>query len=219
MKRQFGAVGRQVPSGSMTTVPPSREPSHATHRFVCTGCHIRYTSVRTCPLCGGRVVPLAELPEVPDTSMRPPQPRAHEISAVLAAIGVAGAIVLAWGTVTMWGVVPCAVVTVGLLVAPIARWDRPDAGDHLAAFMRRAPSDGHGLQDGAAREMTASWSARRPVGCAGILFGVLVPLVAVRWDQLQTIAAAVCAIAAFVLAWTRRVRRESEASAGRGVPL
>ena len=203
----------------MTTVPSHGDPSRPSHRFVCTGCHIRFTSVRDCPVCGAPVVPLAELPTVADRSMLPPEPRPHEMSAVLAVIAVALGIGLAWGESTIWGVVPCAVITIGLLCAPIQRWDRKDVGDELGEFVRRTPPDGHALQDGAARATAAVTSPRRPVGCAGLLFGFVVPLVTVQWDQVETIVAAVSVIAGFVLAWIRRVRRETEASAGRGVPL
>ncbi len=70
-----------------------------------------------------------------------------------------------------------AVITVVLVFAPVTRWPRKDVGDELGALARQAPFDGHALQEGAAREIAAVTSARRPIGCAGSFFGVLLPLV------------------------------------------
>jgi hypothetical protein len=193
--------------------------SHDTHRFVCSGCHARFTSVRDCPVCGSPVVPLAELPLVPDRSMRPSAPRPHVVLAGAAVACAAIAVGLAWGESTLWGVAPCAVLTVVLVFLPIERWEREEVSDQLAAHVRRAPADGHALQDGAARALTSMTSPRLPVGCAGLAFGVLFPLVMIRPSHPATVAAGVLAALGFLTAWVRRVRREGEASAGRGVPL
>jgi hypothetical protein len=213
-------LGDELTQGTgMTTVPPGGEPAHDTHRFVCAGCHTRFTSVRQCPVCGSPVVPLAELPLVPDRSMRPPAPKLHELSAGAALLAAALAIGLGWGEPVLWGVVPCVAITLALVFAPIARWEHKEAADVLAAHVRATPADGHPLQDGAARAATAVTSTRRPVGCAGLAFGVVFPLVMIRPEHPATVASGILAVVAFVLAWIRRVRRESEASAGRGVPM
>lgn len=189
------------------------------HRFICTGCHIRFTSVRECPVCGSPVVPIVELPAVPDRSMRPPEPARHEISFVLAVIAGVLAVPLAWGETTIWGVVPCGLLTAVLLVAPIRRWEQREPGDELGSMVRAVPFDGYAIQEGAARAVAAGTSRRVPVGGAGLMFGVLWPLITIQPSEPETIAAAGLAIGGFLLAWIRRVRREAEASAGRGVPL
>jgi hypothetical protein len=151
--------------------------------------------------------------------MAPPEPKLHALWAAFALTAAAGAVALAWGESTLWGVVPCAVITVVLVFAGVTLWPRKDVGDELGGMTRQASFDGHALQEGAAREMAASTSARRPVGCAGLFFGVLLPLVTIRPDNPLTIAAGLAASAGFLSAWIRRIRRETEASAGRGVPL
>jgi hypothetical protein len=165
------------------------------------------------------VVPIAELPAVPDRSMRPPQPSAHEISFVLAVVLGLLALGLAWGESAMWGVVPCVALTIGLLLVPVTRWRGRDAGEELGDYVKATPFDGHAMQDGLARQAAVVTTSRNPIGCIGLFIGVLLPLLTVRWDHAGTVGAALAAIGGFVLAWIRRHRREAEASAGRGVPL
>jgi hypothetical protein len=190
------------------------------HRFVCRGCHIRYTHAGRCQNCGSEIVIEAEWPVDPDdAAMAPPEPRRHLVAALLAALCVPTSIALSWGETTMWGVVPCAIATGGLLVAPVSPFRRRDVGEEMSAIARQAPVGNHPLQEGAAREMAAVTSSERPIGCVGMFFGVLAPLIVVRPDEPITVVAGVLAAVGFVLAWVRRVRRTSEAAAGRGVPL
>jgi len=203
----------------MTTVPPGGGASHDTHRFICTGCHTRFTSVRDCPVCESPVVPLAELTYTVDRSMQPPRAQPHVLLGLVASGSVVLSIGLAWGYVTIWGVVPCAVLTSILLFAPIARWERREPGDELGAMLRQAPSDGHPMVDGSARQITAVTSTRLPTGCAGMLFGIVFPLVTIRPEHPATVIAGLAACVGFVVAWLRRIRREGEVSAGKGVPL
>lgn len=203
----------------MTTTPSGGGASHDTHRFICTGCHTRFTSVRECPVCESPVVPLAELTYTVDRSMQPPRARPHLVSGSVAVVAVALSIGLAWGHVTIWGVAPCAVLTLILVLAPIARWEHREPGDELGALVREAPSDGHHLVDGSARQTAATTSTRGPIGCAGVLFGVIFPLVTVRPEHPVTVVAGGAACVGFIVAWIRRIRRETEASAGKGVPL
>jgi hypothetical protein len=151
--------------------------------------------------------------------MRPPEPSAHEISLVLSVIAGMVAIALAWGETTLWGIVPCVALTMGLLIVPVTRWRGRDAGEELGDYVKAAPFDGHAMQDGLARQAAVVTTPRNPIGCIGLFIGVLLPLITVRWDDLTTAVAAIAAVAGFVLAWLRRHRREAEATAGRGVPL
>ena len=187
--------------------------------FVCRGCHVRYRHAGQCANCGSEIVVEAEWPLDESGSMMPPRPRRHVLAVGIALGAAMASIALAWGTTTLWGVVPCAVITVALLLSPVSTWDKADVSDELSAMTRLTTSDGHALQDGAARELTAINSSRRPVGCAGMFFGVLLPLVVVRPGEPATVAAGILAVVGFVVAWARRVRREAEAAAGRGVPL
>jgi hypothetical protein len=86
-------------------------------------------------------------------------------------------------------------------------------------MLRAAPSDGHPLVDGSARQIAAVTSTRLPTGCAGMLFGVVFPLATIRPDHPETLVAAFVASLGFLAAWIRRIRREGEVSAGKGVPL
>jgi hypothetical protein len=139
--------------------------------------------------------------------------------AVLALVALALALLLAWGEVTLWGVVPSGALSIGLLFVPVRRWRGKEAGEQLGDNVRSVQFDGHALQDGAARVAAVTTSSRNPVGCIGLVVGVVLPLVFVRWGHPPTIVAALLAITAFVLAWVRRHLRETEATAGRGVPL
>ena len=151
--------------------------------------------------------------------MAAPEPHPHIGAALLAMACAPASVALAWGQTTLWGVVPCALVTVALVVAPVTRWTKSDVNEEIEGFARAAPFDGHALQEGAAREMAAVTSSRRPIGCVGLFVGVVLPLILIRPEYPATIAAGVLAALGFLLAWIRRVRRETEASAGRGVPL
>ncbi len=189
------------------------------HRFVCRGCRVRYTHRGQCEICGSDIVVEAEWPLDERGAMVLPEPRLHGFAAAFALVAAGASVALAWGEPTLWGVVPCAVITVALVLAGVTRWPRKEPGDELGAMAREASFDGHALQEGAAREIAAVTSARRPIGCAGLFFGVLLPLVMIRPESPATIAAGLIATAGFVVAWIRRIRRETEASAGRGVPL
>lgn len=187
--------------------------------FVCRGCRVRYRHGGQCANCGSEIVVEAEWPFDDGGSMAPPRARAHPVLAVTAAACVPVSIGLAWGEPTIWGVVPCSIITVGLLVAPVTPWTRKDPGEEMSEFAREAGVGMHPLQDGAAREMAAVTSTARPIGCAGIAFGVLAPLVVVRPEHPLTVVAGVVAVVGFVVSWVRRVRRTGEAAAGKGVPL
>jgi hypothetical protein len=190
------------------------------HRFVCRGCRVRYTHIGQCENCGSEIVVEAEWPVEPDANaMAAPRPHPHVVSASVAALCVPVSVGLAWGEPTMWGVVPCGIVTVALLVARVSPWTKKDVGEEMGAFTRQVDVGSHPLQEGAAREMAAVTSSARPIGCAGLFFGVVAPLVVVNLDEPVTVAAGVLAVLGFVLAWVRRVRRTGEAAAGRGVPL
>lgn len=190
------------------------------HRFVCRGCHVRYTHGGRCENCGSEIVVEVEWPVEPDPdAMAPPRPRPHLVSGAIAGACVPTSLGLAWGEPTMWGVVPCAVVTVGLLVAGVNPFTKKDVGEEMGAYARQAEVGAHPLQEGAAREMAAITSSARPIGCAGMFFGIVCPLLVVRPDDPATVVAGVTAAVGFVLAWVRRVRRTDEAAAGRGVPL
>jgi hypothetical protein len=192
------------------------------HPFICRGCHVRYTHLGTCEICGSDIVVAAEWPEDPARAaqaMRGPEAKPHVIMAALSVLAVAASVVLAWGEVTLWGVVPCGAVTIGLLFVPVQRWRRKDAAEELSDYLRTAPFDGHAMQDGVAREVAVQTTSRNPIGCIGLIVGVVLPLAFVRWSYPPTIVAGVAAIAGFVIAWVRRHLRETEATAGRGVPL
>jgi hypothetical protein len=139
--------------------------------------------------------------------------------AALALVAVAVASFLAWGEPTLWGVVPSGALTVGLLFVPVTRWRGKDAGEQLGEHVRNVPFDGHAMQDGAARAAAVVTTSRNPIGCIGLAVGVVLPLVFVQWGHPPTVVAGVAAVCGFVLAWVRRHLRESEATAGRGVPL
>jgi hypothetical protein len=192
------------------------------HPFICRGCHVRYTHPGTCQICGSDIVVEAEWPTDPAlaaAAMRGPEPARHEGMAASALIAVALAVSLAWGEVTLWGVVPSGALTLGLLFVPVTSWRGREAGDQLGDQVRDVPFDGHALQDGAARAAAIATTSRNPIGCIGLAVGVVLPLAFVQWSHPPTIVAGAAAIVGFVLAWIRRHLRETEASAGRGVPL
>jgi hypothetical protein len=180
---------------------------------------VRYAHRGQCQICGSDIVVEAEWPLDERGTMELPEPRIHGLAAAFAVLAAIGAVALAWGESTLWGVVPCAVITIVLVFVGATTWPRKEPGDELGAMARQASFDGHALQEGAAREIAAVTSARRPIGCAGLFFGVLLPLVMIRPESPATIAAGLGATGGFVVAWIRRIRRETEASAGRGVPL
>jgi hypothetical protein len=183
---------------------------------------VRYTHIGTCEICGSDIVPDVEWPTDPALvarAMQGPEAKAHRFVAALALLAVALSVALAWGEVTLWGVVPCGLMTVVFVFHPITRWRGREAGEELGEYMKAVPFDGHAMQDGLAREAAVITTSRTPVGCAGMLIGVVLPLALVQWDDPTTVVAGVVAIAGFVLAWVRRHLREVEASAGRGVPL
>ena len=148
------------------------------YRFVCRGCHARYTHRGECEICGSEIVVEAEWPRSDERSMVAPEPRPHIGTALLAMVCAPASVALAWGQTTLWGVVPCALVTVALVVAPVTRWTKSD--EEIEGFARAAPFDGHALQEGAAREMAAVTSSRRPIGCVGLFVGVVLPLILIR---------------------------------------
>jgi hypothetical protein len=183
---------------------------------------VRYTRLGTCQICDSDIVVAAEWPIDPAAAavaMTAPEPKGHRILAALALIAVAVSVLLAWGEVTLWGVVPCGAVTLGLLFVPVTRWRGKEAGEELGEYVRSVPFDGHAMQDGLAREAAVQTTARSPVGCIGLFVGVVLPLAFVRWNYLPAVVAGLAAVSGFVLAWIRRHLREAEATAGRGVPL
>jgi hypothetical protein len=180
---------------------------------------VRYAHGGQCEICGADIVVEAEWPFDDTGAMVPPEPRPHILSAAFALVSAGGAVVLAWGETTLWGVAPCAVITIVLVFARVTRWPRTEPGDELGELARQAPFDGHALQEGAARATAAVTSTRLPIGCAGLFFGVVLPLALIRPETPATVVAGLAAVAGFVVAWIRRLRRETEASAGRGVPL
>ena len=108
----------------MSSGPWARDASEG-HPFICRGCHVRYAHAGTCQLCQSEIVPIAEWSEPPTQPFVPlvePKPlKPHKVMAVLALAAAILSIPLAWGEVTLWGVVPCAVLTVAFVFLPPAK--------------------------------------------------------------------------------------------------
>lgn len=189
-----------------------------THPFVCPRCATRFKKPGTCTLCASVLVPGDEvIPERPRHHAAPSSPW-DAVTFAVSATCIVVAVVFAVGTVTLMAVIVTGAVTVGLLVAPLRDPYRPDVGDGLARAVRSTRRDGS-LLDGAALTQTAVISSRNPVGCAGLLVGVGLPIVLIRPDEHATVVASALTITGFVVAWVRKVRREQRMVAGRGVPL
>ena len=118
----------------------------------------------------------------------------HEVMVVFALVAVVIAVALAWGETTLWGVVPCAIATLALLFAPITRWRRKDAGEELGDYLKAAPFDGHAMQDGLARSAAVATSPRVPIGCLGLVVGVILPLATIRPSVAATVVVGIAAI-------------------------
>jgi hypothetical protein len=190
--------------------------------FICRGCHVRYMHAGQCQICGSEIVVTAEWPADPvqiAAQMRAPEPGRHGLMVVMALLAVAVSVALAWGESTLWGVVPCGVATVSLLLVPLPRWRGKDAGEELGDYVKATTFDGHAMQDGAARAAAVATTPRVPIGCLGLVVGVVLPVATIRPGSTPTVVAGLVAVVGFVLAWIRRHWREAEASAGRGVPL
>jgi hypothetical protein len=203
------------------TGEPSTGSAADSHPFICRGCHVRYSHGGQCQICGSEIVIEAEWPTDPVQAaarMRAPEPKRHELIVVFALVAVTISVVLAWGEATLWGVVPCGVASVAFLLVPITPWRGRDAGEELGDYLKAAPFDGHAMQDGLARQAAVTTTPRVPIGCLGLVVGVILPLATIRPGSTPTIVAGVTAMVGFLLAWIRRHWREAEASAGRGVP-
>ena len=131
---------------------------------------MRYAHRGQCQICGSDIVVEAEWPLDERGAMALPESRLHGLAAAFAVLASVGAVALAWGESSLWGVVPCAVVTVALVFIPVRQWPRKEVGDELGAMARQTTFDGHAMQEGAAREIAAVTSSAAAGGVRRSVF-------------------------------------------------
>jgi hypothetical protein len=189
---------------------PSPGETSEAHPFICRGCRVRYAHAGQCLLCASEIIPLADWTEPPAPRFVPPDVKSHKVLALISLATVAVSIPLAWGAVTLWGVVLSGLLTIALLFVPATKGD-PDAfaPRGVSGFVRGAPPDKQGVPWGTSPDLS--------IVAVGVAAGIVAPLVTILWDQPTTIAAGLAAATGCVVAYVRRALRRVERAAGWGV--
>ena len=178
------------------------------YRFICRGCHVRYTHGGQCQICGSEIVVEAEWPTDPAIVAAAMATTSRRTSRRHGRVRARGGRASRWrspGARRRCGEwCPARSRPSRCCSLPSTSWRKKDAGEELGDYLKAAPFDGHAMQDG----RPARQRSRPPLGCRS---GAWV------WSwassaagdrphrrRAATVVAGIAAMVGFLLAWIRR---------------